>query len=78
MPLLNPNQLSKLFDGIILLVSLANKSNWRHIFVRNGAMVACLLMMGRSLGGTLCPHLFIFHMFLLKLDFDLFFSLEHV
>jgi hypothetical protein len=46
--------------------------------MRSGAMVACLLMMGESLGGTLHPRLFIFYMFLFRLDFDLFFSLENV
>jgi hypothetical protein len=46
--------------------------------MRSGAMVACLLMMGGSLGGTLRPCLPIFYMFFFKLDFDLFFPLEHV
>jgi hypothetical protein len=46
--------------------------------MKSGAMVACLLMMGGSLSGILRPHLFIFCMFLLRLCFDLFFSLEHI
>ncbi len=68
----------QLFDDIVLFMNLASRSNWRRVFMKSGAMVACLLMMGGSLGGTLCPCLSIFYMFLLKLDFDLFFSLEHV
>ncbi len=44
----------------------------------NGAMVVCLLTMGWSLSRILCLHLSIFHIFLLKLDFDMFFFLEHV
>jgi hypothetical protein len=46
--------------------------------MRSGATEACLLMMRVSLGGTLPSRLSIFYMFLFKLDFDLFFSLEHV
>ncbi len=67
-----------LFNNIVLFMSLTNRNDWKHVFMRSGAMVACLLMMGESLGGTLHPRLFIFYMFLFRLDFDLFFSLENV